>query len=126
MPDRPPHQSVIEAIKASLTLLFYSGLFPGRRALDVVTEQWNKGHGNYQCTQQRRGHDNGEAFEKLSGVAAEHEERKVGNDVRQCGIEDSRGQLRRSQPRCHSTRQSFRETAFDTIASYYRNIDQQT
>src|SRR5437667_10454774 len=119
----PAHQPVIEAIKAPLALLFYSGLFPGRRALNVVTQQWNKCHGNHQSTQQRRGHDDGEALEKLSGVAAEHEERKIGNDVRQGCVKDGRSQLSGSQPRRYFTRQSFRETAFDTVASYYRNVD---
>src|SRR6266853_2714649 len=122
----PTHQPVIEAIKAPLALLFYRGLFPGRRALNVVTQQWYERHGNHQCTQQRRSHDDGEAFEKLSGVAAEHEERKISNDVRQGGVKDGGGQLGRSQPRCYSARQSFRETAFYTVASYYRNVDQQT
>src|SRR5258707_1072584 len=122
----PAHQPVIEAIKTPLTLLFYSRLFPGRRALNVVTQQWNKRHGDHQSTKQCRGHDYGETLEKFSGVAAEHEERKIGNDVRQGCVKDGRGQLGRSQPRCYSARQSFRKTAFDTVASYYRNIDQQT
>src|SRR5205807_8698253 len=110
------------AIKAALTLLFDSGLFPGWRALNVVTQQWNKRHGNHQRTEQGRGHDDGEAFEKLSGVAAEHEERKIGNDVRQRRVKDGRGKLGRSQPRCYATRQSFRKTTFDAVASDHRNI----
>src|SRR5713226_6886112 len=122
----PAYQPVIEAIKAALALLFYSGLFPGWRALNVVTQQRNKRHGNHQSTKQCRSHDDGEAFEELSGVAAEHEKRKVGNDVGQGRVKDGRGQLGRSQPRCYCALQSFRETAFDTVASYYRNVDQQT
>src|SRR2546429_6690110 len=100
----PAYQPVIKAIKAPLALLFYRGLFPGRRALNVVTQQWNKRHGNDQCTEQRRSHDDGEAFEKLSGVAAEHEERKISNDVRQGCVKDGRDQLGRSQPSCYATR----------------------
>src|SRR5882757_11273466 len=122
----PAHQPVIEAIKAPLPLLLQGRFFPSRRSLNVVTQEWNKRHGNHQGTQQRCGHDDGEAFEKLSSVAAEHEERKIGNDVRQGCVKDGRGQLGRSQPRCYSAWQSFGETAFDTVASYYRNIDQQT
>src|SRR5437879_3156211 len=126
MLDRPAYQPVIEAIKASLTLLFYSGLFPGRRALNVVTQQWNKRHGNDQSTQQRRGHDDGEAFEKLSGVAAEHEERKIGNDVRQRRVKNGRRQFRRTEPRRDATRQSLREAALNTVTGYNGNVDQQT
>src|SRR5882724_7794816 len=122
----PTHQPVIETIKTPLPFLFQGRFFPCRRSLNVVTQQWNERHGNQQCTQQRRGHDDGEAFEKLSGVAAEHEERKIGNDVRQGCVKDGRGQLGRSQPSCYATRQSLRETTFDTVASYYRNVDQQT
>src|SRR6266567_6749906 len=126
MLNRSAHQSVIEAIKTTLTLLFEGGFFPGRRSLNVVAQQWNKRHGNHQCTEQSRGHHDGEAFEKLSGVAAEHEKRKIGNDVGQGCVKDGRGQLGWSQPCRYSARQSFREAAFDTVASYYRNVDQQT
>src|SRR5882724_8370630 len=122
----PAYQPVIEAIKAPLALLFYSGLFPGWRALNVVTQQWHKRHGNHQSTQQRRGHDDGEAFEKLSGVAVEHEERKIGNDVRQRRVKNGRRQFGRTEPRRDATRQSLREAPLNTVTGYNGNVDQQT
>src|SRR5258708_35128705 len=99
----PAHQTVIEAIKASLALLFYSGFFLGGRPLNVINQQRNKRHGNHQRTEQGRSHNDGEALEKIPSVAAEQEKWEIGNDVRQSRVEDCRGKLSRSQPSCYTT-----------------------
>src|ERR1700724_1439607 len=91
MLNRPPYQPVIEAIKAPLTLLFQGRFFPGRRALNIVTQQWNKRHGNHQRTEQGRSHDDGEALEKISSIAVGQEKWKIGNDVRQSCVKDGCG-----------------------------------
>src|SRR5437870_5565251 len=96
----PPMKLVTELSRRSDP--FSSGFFPGGRPLNVVTQQRNERHGNYQSTEQCCSHDDGEAFEKLSGVAAEHEERKIGNDVGQGCVKDGSSQLGRTQPRSYS------------------------
>src|SRR3989442_15835187 len=54
--------------------------------------------------------------ERAQAVAAEHEKRKIGDDVRQCREKDGGGQLGRTQPGRYASRQSFSETAHQNLS----------
>src|SRR5262249_40133156 len=82
MPNRRTHETVIETVETTLAFLLQRGLSPGRRSLNVVSEQWNECHCNDQRTEQRRRHNNRETVQELPSVAMQHEEWKVGDDVR--------------------------------------------
>jgi hypothetical protein len=123
--DGATDKFVVEAVEAPLSLLLDAELFLFWWPQDVVAQERDKSHGNDQRAQQRNGHHDGKAAEELSGVASQHQEGKIGDDVGNGGIEDRGRQLCRTKPRRDTARQAIRETALDTISGNHRHIDQQ-
>src|SRR5260370_12295347 len=113
--DRATDKSVVKAVKAPLPLLLDTELFLFGWPLNVVTQEWNKRHGNNERTQQRSSHHDRKGSEELTGIACQHQERKIGDDVRDCGKEDRGCQFRRSEPRRNADRKTLGETALDSI-----------
>src|SRR6266404_1482048 len=125
MCDRTTDKSVVKTIKPSLSLLLNTELLFLRWPLNVVAQEWNERHGNNECAEQRGSHYDRKASEELTGIACQHQERKIGDDVGDCGKEDRGCQFCRSEPRRNAARKTLGETALDSIPGDDRHIDQE-
>src|ERR1700730_14777604 len=123
--DRAADKSVVKAVKTPLSLLLDTQLLLLRWPLEVVAQEWDKRHGNYERTQQRSSHHDRKASEELTGIARQHQKRKITDDVGDCGKEDRGRQFRRTEPRRNAARKAVCETALDSIPGDHRHIDQE-
>src|SRR5258708_3872739 len=124
MRDCAPHQPVVKAVEASLSLLFDRKFPLLGRSLYVVTQERYEGHCYDQRTEQRSSHHDGKAAEELTGVAVQHKERKVSDDVCDRGEKDCRRQLCRTEPRRDDALEPICEATLDAVSGDYWNIDQ--
>src|SRR5262249_50375492 len=116
MLNRPPNDAIIKAVKTSLALFLQRRLPLRRRPLNVITEQRNERHCDDQGAKQRRRHNDGQTSQKLTGVAVEHQERKIGYDVRYSCEKNGCCQFGWTQPCRRTARQSFGKAALNPIA----------
>src|ERR1700691_6536151 len=123
--DGATDKSVVEAVEAPLSLLLDAELFLFGWAQDVIAQQRDESHSNDERAQQRNGHHDGKAAQELAGIASQHQEWKIGDDVSNRGIEDRSRQFGRTEPRRNAARQAIRETALDAISGNHRHINQQ-
>src|ERR1700730_10063147 len=105
MRDGAPDKPVVKAVKTSFALLFDTEFFLFGRSLDVVGQKWNERHGNNERAQRRSGHHDRKAFEKLAGIACQHQERKISDDVRDGGKENCRREFSGTEPRSNTARE---------------------
>ena len=124
--DGAPDQPVVKAVEAPFALLLNREFLCFRRSLDVVAQEGNEGHGDNERAQQGSGHHDRKAFEELTGIACEHQEREIGDDVGDGGKEDRRREFRRTEPRRNSARKAVCKASLDPVARDHRHIDQKS
>src|SRR5271169_6181236 len=92
---------VVKTVEPSLTSLLDRRLWLCWSTQNVVAQERNKRHCNTQRAQQRSGHHDGEALQELAGIAGEHQEWQIGDDIRDRCVENRGCEFGGAEPACN-------------------------
>ena len=92
----------------------------------VIRNQRHKGERNNDRRDQRARHHDRQAVKEKACIAGQHQERQVGDDVRDGGKYNRLRQFGRPNPGCEIARRTGAQLALDRVACDNRHIDQQS
>ena len=116
---------VIERREPVLPPLGHGWLQMLRRFDHVERNQWDEGESNNDGRDQRAGHNNRKAIQEEVHVAGQHQEREIGDDVRDSGKHNCLCQFGGPNPGCEIARGTGAQLAFDCVACHNGHVDQQ-
>src|SRR5271157_2646311 len=125
MSEREVTYPIVERREAVLSSLGHGRFQMLGRFDHVVRNQRHKGERNNDGGDQRARHHNWQAVEEKACIAGQHQEREVGDDVRDGGKYNRFRQFGRSNPGCEIARGAGAQLTLDRIPCHNRHIYQQ-
>jgi hypothetical protein len=121
--DRPGPDAVVAGGKSRLAPFLDRCLGLGPE--QVVAEQRDERHRDEARRHQRAADHHGQAVHEVPGVAGQKQERQVGHDVGDGGVEDGGRELGGAEPGCHEWGMAVGQRALDRVARHHRVVHQQ-